>query len=71
MIIIGAVVTGTAKTKATFIGGRFLTGFGSGCAGASAKSFLGELTSPQYRGLFMGFLNCEFFILSPQEEPLI
>lgn len=62
MLIIGAGITATAKNKSTFIGGRFLTGFGAGCAGASAKSFLGELTSPQNRGLYMGFLNSFYYV---------
>ncbi|EIN12674.1 general substrate transporter [Punctularia strigosozonata HHB-11173 SS5] len=62
MIVIGACVTATAKNRATFIGGRYLTGLGSGTAGASAKSFLGELTPPQHRGLFMGLLNSFYFV---------
>jgi len=62
MLVIGAGITATAKTKSTFIGGRFLTGFGASCAGASAKSFLGELTSPQNRGFYMGFLNSFYYV---------
>jgi len=45
-----------------FIAGRFLTGLGSSCAGASAKSYLGELAPPQHRGLFLGFLNSFYYI---------
>ncbi|KAA1469980.1 general substrate transporter [Dentipellis sp. KUC8613] len=62
ILIIGACVTGTAKTQSVFIGGRFLTGVGSGTAGACAKSYLAEITPPQTRGLFLGLLNSFYYV---------
>ncbi|KAI0061709.1 general substrate transporter [Artomyces pyxidatus] len=62
ILIVGAITTGTAKTKSTFIGGRFLTGVGSATAGASAKSFLAEITPPQSRGLYLGLLNSFYYV---------
>lgn len=62
ILVIGAAVTATAKNRSTFIGGRFLTGLGSALAGASAKSYLAELTPPQSRGLFLGILNSFYYV---------
>ncbi|KAI0044397.1 general substrate transporter [Auriscalpium vulgare] len=62
ILIVGAVITGTATNKSTFIGGRFLTGVGSATAGASAKSYLAELTPPQTRGLYLGLLNSFYYV---------
>ncbi|KAI0269821.1 general substrate transporter [Gloeopeniophorella convolvens] len=62
ILIIGAVITGTATRRNTFIGGRFLTGVGSATAGASAKSYLAELTPPHRRGLCLGLLNSFYYI---------
>jgi len=62
VLVIGACVTATAKSKGVFLAGRYLTGLGSGCAGASAKSYLGELAPPQSRGLYLGFLNSFYYI---------
>ncbi|TFY81912.1 hypothetical protein EWM64_g2102 [Hericium alpestre] len=61
-LCVGAIITGTAKNQATFIGGRFLTGIGSGTAGACAKSYLAEITPPQTRGLFLGLLNSFYYV---------
>ncbi|KDQ62665.1 hypothetical protein JAAARDRAFT_203742 [Jaapia argillacea MUCL 33604] len=62
VLIVGALITGTAKTKGAFIGGRFLTGLGSATANAGAKSYLGEITPPQTRGLFLGFQNSFYYV---------
>ncbi|THH16980.1 hypothetical protein EW146_g3745 [Bondarzewia mesenterica] len=62
ILIVGAAVTATAKNRSIFIGGRFLTGLGSTLAGASAKSYLAELTPPQSRGLFLGILNSFYYV---------
>jgi len=45
-----------------FLAGRFVTGFGSSCAGTSAKSFLAELSPPQDRGLYLGLLNSFYYV---------
>ncbi|TDL26903.1 general substrate transporter [Rickenella mellea] len=62
LLIIGAVITATATERSRFIGGRFLTGFGSSCAGAGAKAYLAEMAPPQHRGLFMGILNSFYYV---------
>ncbi|KAJ8509238.1 hypothetical protein ONZ45_g8575 [Pleurotus djamor] len=62
VLIVGAILTANAKNQGTFLGGRFLTGLGSTCAGASAKSYLAEITPPQSRGAYLGFLNSFFYV---------
>ncbi|KAL1728595.1 general substrate transporter [Schizophyllum commune] len=62
LIIIGAALTANSRNEGMFLGGRFLTGMGGGCAGASAKSFLAELAPPKWRGAYLGFLNSFYYI---------
>ncbi|KAH6912938.1 general substrate transporter [Coprinopsis sp. MPI-PUGE-AT-0042] len=62
VLIVGAVITAQARNKGMFLGGRFLTGLGSGCAGASAKSYLAEMAPAKSRGLFLGFLNSFYYV---------
>ncbi|KAI0320169.1 general substrate transporter [Amylostereum chailletii] len=60
--ITGSVITATATRRSVFIGGRFLTGFGTASAAIAAKAYLAEITPPQTRGLFLGFLNSFFYV---------
>ncbi|EFI27205.1 sugar [Coprinopsis cinerea okayama7 len=62
---VGAVITANATTKGMFLGGRFLTGLGAACAGASAKSYLAEMAPAHLRGAYMGFLNSLYVGLVP------
>ncbi|KAJ7670227.1 general substrate transporter [Mycena rosella] len=62
LLIIGAIITAMADSKSKFLGGRFLTGFGSGIGGAAAKSYLAEITPPQTRGMYLGFLNSFYYV---------
>ncbi|KAJ7935620.1 general substrate transporter [Mycena leptocephala] len=62
LLVIGAIITAMADTKSKFLGGRFLTGFGSGIGGAAAKSYLAEITPPQTRGAYLGFLNSFYYV---------
>ncbi|KAJ6559213.1 general substrate transporter [Mycena vulgaris] len=62
LLIIGAIITAMADSKSKFLGGRFLTGFGSGIGGAAAKSYLAEITPPQSRGAYLGFLNSFYYV---------
>ncbi|RDB18019.1 Lactose permease [Hypsizygus marmoreus] len=62
ILIAGAVLSANAKDQGMFLGGRFLTGLGSSCAGASAKSYLAEMTPPQSRGAYLGFLNSFYYV---------
>jgi len=61
-LIVGAVITANAQNKGMFLGGRFLTGFGSACAGASAKSYLAEMAPAPSRGAYLGFLNSFYYV---------
>ncbi|PFH53982.1 hypothetical protein AMATHDRAFT_72998 [Amanita thiersii Skay4041] len=62
VLIAGAILSANAKVKGAFLGGRFLTGLGSSCAGASAKSYLAEVTPPHSRGAYLGFLNSFYYV---------
>ncbi|KAF8908874.1 general substrate transporter, partial [Gymnopilus junonius] len=62
VLIVGALITATAKDKGMFLGGRFLTGLGSTCAGASAKSYLAEMAPAHSRGAYLGFLNSFYYV---------
>ncbi|KAF9497680.1 general substrate transporter [Pleurotus eryngii] len=62
VLIVGAILTANATNEGMFLGGRYLTGLGSTCAGASAKSFLAELAPPHSRGAYLGFLNSFFYV---------
>ncbi|KAJ2919200.1 hypothetical protein MD484_g1231, partial [Candolleomyces efflorescens] len=62
VLIVGAVITANARNKGMFLGGRFLTGFGAACAGASAKSYLAEMAPAHHRGAYLGFLNSFYYI---------
>jgi sugar porter (SP) family MFS transporter len=62
ILIVGAILSANAQNKGMFLGGRFLTGLGSGCAGASAKSFLAELAPSHSRGAYLGFLNSFYYV---------
>jgi len=64
IVIVGAILTASAKDKGMFLGGRFLTGLGSTCASASAKSYLAEIAPAHSRGAYLGFLN-SFFLYRP------
>ncbi|KAF8229684.1 general substrate transporter [Tricholoma matsutake] len=61
-VITGVIITATATSMPRFLGGRFLTGFGTLCAATSAKSFLAELVPPQSRGAYLGFLNSFYYV---------
>ncbi|KAH9480303.1 Lactose permease [Psilocybe cubensis] len=62
VLVVGAVITANAKDKGMFLGGRFLTGLGSSCAGASAKSYLAEMAPAHSRGAYLGFLNSFYYV---------
>ncbi|KIY45579.1 general substrate transporter [Fistulina hepatica ATCC 64428] len=62
VLIIGACIAANAKDRSQFLGGRFLSGFGSSCASASANSYLAELSPPQHRGAYIGFFNSFYYV---------
>ncbi|CAA7261515.1 unnamed protein product [Cyclocybe aegerita] len=62
VLIVGAILTANATNKGMFLGGRFLTGLGASCAGASAKSYLAEMAPAPTRGTYLGFLNSFYYV---------
>ncbi|KZT33244.1 general substrate transporter [Sistotremastrum suecicum HHB10207 ss-3] len=62
ILIIGALITGTATFRSTFIFGRFLTGVGGACAAAAAQSYLAEMAPAHDRGLYLGILNSFYYV---------
>ncbi|KAF2192877.1 sugar transporter [Zopfia rhizophila CBS 207.26] len=60
-VVIGAVVTSTAKTLAGFIGGRFLLSFFATCACSASPLYLVEIAPPQYRGTLAGLYNTFYY----------
>ena len=53
-VLIGTIVTATAKTRAVFVGGRFLLSFFCTWATMSAPMLVIELAPPQYRATVSG-----------------
>ena len=56
-VLVGTIVTATAKTRAVFIGGRFLLSFFCTWATTSAPMLVLELAPPQYRATVSGLYN--------------
>ncbi|KAF2200575.1 sugar transporter [Delitschia confertaspora ATCC 74209] len=60
-VILGTIVTATAKTLPTFIGGRFLLAFFATCACSASPLYLVEIAPPQYRGTLAGMYNTFYY----------
>ncbi|KAL1895862.1 hypothetical protein Sste5346_004959 [Sporothrix stenoceras] len=58
IMIVGAVLQGSCKDLATFMGGRALLGFGSSLAQIASPMLLTELCHPQHRGRLTTVYNC-------------
>lgn len=63
-VIVGTIVTATAKTLPTFIGGRFLLSFFAQLACSASPLYLVEVAPPQYRGTLAGLYNTFFYFVS-------
>lgn len=63
-VIVGTVVTSTAKTLPTFIGGRFLLSFFAQLACSASPLYLVEVAPPQYRGTLAGMYNTFYYMVS-------
>ncbi|KAK7892227.1 hypothetical protein LTR67_007323 [Exophiala xenobiotica] len=61
-VIIGTVVTATAKTMAVFIGGRFLLSFFCTWAATAAPMYCVEVAPPLYRGTVSGLYNTLWYM---------
>lgn len=63
-VILGTIVTSTAKTLSVFIGGRFLLSFFATCACSASPLYLVEVAPPQYRGTLAGMYNTFYYFVS-------
>lgn len=63
-VILGTIVTSTAKTLPTFIGGRFLLSFFATLACSASPLYLVEVAPPQYRGTLAGMYNTFYYFVS-------
>ncbi|ORY04970.1 lactose permease [Clohesyomyces aquaticus] len=60
-VIIGTIITATATTLPTFIGGRFLLSFFATCACSASPLYLVEVAPAQYRGTLAGLYNTFYY----------
>ncbi|PVI02831.1 sugar transporter [Periconia macrospinosa] len=61
-VVVGTIVTSTAKTLPVFIGGRFLLSFFAQLACAASPLYLIEVAPPQYRGTLAGLYNTFYYL---------
>ncbi|KAJ7165683.1 general substrate transporter [Mycena crocata] len=61
-ILIGSVVSVTAKSRDAFIGGRFVLGFGIAISTTAAPTWVTEIAPPQWRGRLGAMYNSCFFL---------
>ncbi|KAF2870057.1 lactose permease [Massariosphaeria phaeospora] len=60
-VIVGTVITATATSLPTFIGGRFLLSFFAQLACSASPLYLVEVAPPQYRGTLAGLYNTFYY----------
>ncbi|KXT02942.1 hypothetical protein AC578_10590 [Pseudocercospora eumusae] len=58
---VGAIITATAPTLGSFIGGRFILAFFSSFACVAAPMYLLEVAPPQYRATVSGMYNTLYY----------
>lgn len=63
-VCVGTIVTSTAPTLASFVGGRFLLSFFSTLASTASPLYLIEIAPPQYRGTVAGMYNTLYYLVS-------
>lgn len=61
LIIIGTIVQGTSTGASSFMGGRFLLGFGVGIAAAAGPMYVVEINHPAFRGRLGAMYNTLWF----------
>lgn len=61
-VVVGTIVTSTAKDIPTFVGGRFLLSFFSTLASTAAPLYLIEIAPPLYRGTLAGSYNTLYYM---------
>ncbi|CAG8957269.1 hypothetical protein HYFRA_00010691 [Hymenoscyphus fraxineus] len=60
-VVLGTIITATAKNLETFIGGRFLLAFFATLACSASPLYLVEVAPPQYRGTLAGLYNTFYY----------
>lgn len=63
-VLVGTIITSTAKTLSVFIGGRFLLAFFATCACSATPLYLVEIAPPLYRGTLAGLYNTFYYVVS-------
>ncbi|KAH8884437.1 general substrate transporter, partial [Thozetella sp. PMI_491] len=58
IMIVGAILQGSCQNLNTFMGGRFMLGFGNSLAQIASPMLLTELCHPQHRGRLTAVYNC-------------
>ncbi|KIX07815.1 uncharacterized protein Z518_02469 [Rhinocladiella mackenziei CBS 650.93] len=62
IIIIGTCVQAPSTSRAMFLGGRFILGFGVSFCCVSAPCYVSEMAHPVWRGTLTGMYNCTWYI---------
>ncbi|KAF3913932.1 hypothetical protein ABW21_db0206221 [Orbilia brochopaga] len=62
VIILGTCVQAPATSKAMFIGGRFVLGFGVAVTSTAGPSYVAEMAHPAWRGTLTGLYNTFWFV---------
>ncbi|KAL7270835.1 hypothetical protein RUND412_006444 [Rhizina undulata] len=61
-IILGTCIQAPATSRAMFIGGRFVLGFGVATCATAGPSYVAEMAHPAWRGTITGMYNTFWFI---------
>ncbi|RYP22403.1 hypothetical protein DL767_009062 [Monosporascus sp. MG133] len=61
LIVIGTIIQGTSVAAGSFMGGRFLLGFGVSIAAAAGPMYVVEINHPAYRGRVGAMYNTLWF----------
>ncbi len=62
LVIVGTCVQAPATTRAQFLGGRFVLGFGVSFCAVSAPCYVSEMAHPRWRGTLTGLYNCTWYV---------
>ncbi|KAF3168987.1 hypothetical protein TWF225_011481 [Orbilia oligospora] len=62
IILLGAGVQASSTTRAMFIGGRFVLGFGVATCQTAGPSYAAEIAHPAWRGTLTGIYNGFFYL---------
>ncbi|RQM08359.1 hypothetical protein DH86_00002604 [Scytalidium sp. 3C] len=57
IVIVGTVIQGIGRNLHSFMGGRFILGFGVSIASAAGPMYVVEVSHPAYRGIVTAFYN--------------